>query len=95
MHDNTTMHWMARKTTSRRKMVTPPPIPKSAVTMGVTKNHFRNMILTDCHGWLDCSQSGRQFSMTFFQHLWPSIGNNTANVFFQMVKRLWLIRIDQ
>ncbi|GFV33428.1 hypothetical protein TNCV_139021 [Trichonephila clavipes] len=33
------------------------------------------------------------FSMTF-QHLWPYIGNNTANVVFQMVKRLLLIRID-
>ncbi|GFS99198.1 hypothetical protein TNCV_1600401 [Trichonephila clavipes] len=31
----------------------------------------------------------------FLQHLWPYIGNNTANVVFQMVKRLWLIRIDQ
>ncbi|GFS89181.1 hypothetical protein TNCV_1259221 [Trichonephila clavipes] len=31
----------------------------------------------------------------FFLHLWPYIGNNTANVVFQMVKRLWLIRIDQ
>ncbi|GFW58826.1 hypothetical protein TNCV_4046651 [Trichonephila clavipes] len=31
----------------------------------------------------------------FFQHLWPYIGNKTANVVFQMVKRLWLIRIDQ
>ncbi|GFY25847.1 hypothetical protein TNCV_1915971 [Trichonephila clavipes] len=43
----------------------------------------------------DVVQSSRQFSMTFFQHLWPYIGNNTANVVFQMVKRLWLIRIDQ
>ncbi|GFU10216.1 hypothetical protein TNCV_3449911 [Trichonephila clavipes] len=25
----------------------------------------------------------------------PYIGNNTENVVFQMVKRLWLIRIDQ
>ncbi|GFV44818.1 uncharacterized protein TNCV_563671 [Trichonephila clavipes] len=25
----------------------------------------------------------------FFQHFWPYIGNNTANVVFQMVKRLW------
>ncbi|GFW81482.1 uncharacterized protein TNCV_2881601 [Trichonephila clavipes] len=25
--------------------------------------------------------------------MWPYIGNNTANVVFQMVKRLWLIRI--
>ena len=31
----------------------------------------------------------------FFQHLWQYIGNNTANVVFQMVKGLWLIRIDQ
>ncbi|GFX34477.1 hypothetical protein TNCV_3657151 [Trichonephila clavipes] len=42
----------------------------------------------------DVVQSGRQFSMTF-QHLWPYIGNNTANVIFLMVKRLWLIRIDE
>ncbi|GFV48192.1 hypothetical protein TNCV_3554711 [Trichonephila clavipes] len=49
----------------------------------------------DCHGWLGCSQSGRPIFDDFFQHLWPYIGNNTANVVFQMVKRLWLIRIDQ
>ncbi|GFW13716.1 hypothetical protein TNCV_2105401 [Trichonephila clavipes] len=40
-------------------------------------------------------QSGHAIFDDFFQHLWPYIGNNTANVFFQMVKRLWLIRIDQ
>ncbi|GFV84002.1 hypothetical protein TNCV_1480041 [Trichonephila clavipes] len=40
-------------------------------------------------------QSGRPIFDDFFQHLWPHIGNNTANVVFQMVKRLWLIRIDQ
>ncbi|GBP15145.1 hypothetical protein EVAR_73436_1 [Eumeta japonica] len=33
-----------------------------------------------------------QFSMTF-QYLWPYIGNNTANVVFQMLERLWLIRM--
>ncbi|GFV00552.1 hypothetical protein TNCV_3645301 [Trichonephila clavipes] len=43
----------------------------------------------------DVVQSGRPIFDYFFQHLWPSIGNNTANVVFQMVKRLWLIRIDQ
>ncbi|GFT46498.1 hypothetical protein TNCV_3183801 [Trichonephila clavipes] len=43
----------------------------------------------------DVVQSGRLFFDDFFQHLWPYIGNNTANVVFQMVKRLWLIRIDQ
>ncbi|GFW82589.1 hypothetical protein TNCV_3491611 [Trichonephila clavipes] len=43
----------------------------------------------------DVVQSGRPTFDDFFQHLWPSIGNNTANVVFQMGKRLWLIRIDQ
>ncbi|GFV57094.1 hypothetical protein TNCV_3530431 [Trichonephila clavipes] len=41
----------------------------------------------------DVVQSGRPIFDDFFQHLWPYIGNNTANVVFQMVKRLWLIRI--
>ncbi|GFT60002.1 hypothetical protein TNCV_2686871 [Trichonephila clavipes] len=43
----------------------------------------------------DVVQSGRPISDDFFQHLWPYIGNNTANVVFQMVKRLWFIRIDK
>ncbi|GFY21800.1 hypothetical protein TNCV_1169441 [Trichonephila clavipes] len=43
----------------------------------------------------DVVQSGRPIFDDFFQHLWPYIGNNTTNVVFQMVKRLWLIRIDQ
>ncbi|GFW05899.1 adhesion G protein-coupled receptor B2 [Trichonephila clavipes] len=43
----------------------------------------------------DVVQSGRPIFDDFFQHLWPYIGNNTANVVFQMVKQLWLIRIDQ
>ncbi|GFW81123.1 transposable element Tc1 transposase [Trichonephila clavipes] len=43
----------------------------------------------------DVVQSRRPIFDDFFQHLWPYIGNNTVNVVFQMVKRLWLIRIDQ
>ncbi|GFX93549.1 hypothetical protein TNCV_1094891 [Trichonephila clavipes] len=43
----------------------------------------------------DVVQSGRPIFDDFFQHLWPYIGNNTANVVFQMVKRMRLIRIDQ
>ncbi|GFT74508.1 hypothetical protein TNCV_540021 [Trichonephila clavipes] len=43
----------------------------------------------------DVVQSGRPIFDDFFQHLWPYIGNNTANVVFQMVECLWLIRIDQ
>ncbi|GFT65866.1 hypothetical protein TNCV_64791 [Trichonephila clavipes] len=43
----------------------------------------------------DVVQSGRPIFDDFFQHLWPYIGNNTANIVFQLVRRLWLIRIDQ
>ncbi|GFU85327.1 adhesion G protein-coupled receptor B2 [Trichonephila clavipes] len=43
----------------------------------------------------DVVQSGGPIFDDFFQHLWPYIGNNTANVVFQMVKSSWLIRIDQ
>ncbi|GFX27333.1 hypothetical protein TNCV_3341451 [Trichonephila clavipes] len=43
----------------------------------------------------DVVQSGRPIFDDFFQHLWPYIGKNTANVVFQTVNRLWLIRIDQ
>ncbi|GFV90586.1 hypothetical protein TNCV_2223021 [Trichonephila clavipes] len=43
----------------------------------------------------DVVQSGRPVFDDIFQHLWPYIGNNTVNVVFQMVKRLWLIRIEQ
>ncbi|GFT07525.1 hypothetical protein TNCV_1631801 [Trichonephila clavipes] len=45
--------------------------------------------------WSDVVQSGRPIFDDFFQHLWPYIGNNTANVVFQMVKRWGLSRIDQ
>ncbi|GFU49378.1 uncharacterized protein TNCV_2161801 [Trichonephila clavipes] len=37
-----------------------------------------------------CSQSGRPIFDDSFQHLWPYIGNNTANVVFQMVKHFGL-----
>ncbi|GFX68882.1 uncharacterized protein TNCV_3865801 [Trichonephila clavipes] len=43
----------------------------------------------------DVVQSGRPIFDDFFQHLWSYVGNNTANVVFQIVKRLWLIRIEQ
>ncbi|GFV73014.1 hypothetical protein TNCV_1734821 [Trichonephila clavipes] len=43
----------------------------------------------------DVVQSGRLIFDDFVQHLWPYIGNNTANVVFQMVKCLWPIRIHQ
>ncbi|GFU38470.1 adhesion G protein-coupled receptor B2 [Trichonephila clavipes] len=56
------------------------------------KYDFRHMTATAGSGVV---KSGRPIFDDFFQHLWPCIGNNTANVVFQMVKRLWLIRIDQ
>ncbi|GFX27329.1 hypothetical protein TNCV_3341411 [Trichonephila clavipes] len=37
----------------------------------------------------DVVQSGRPIFDDFFQHLWLYIGNNTTNVVFQMIKRLW------
>ncbi|GFY12536.1 hypothetical protein TNCV_2447271 [Trichonephila clavipes] len=43
----------------------------------------------------DVVQSGRPIFDDVFQHLSPYITNNMANVVFQMVKRLWLIRIDE
>ncbi|GFX30980.1 hypothetical protein TNCV_2024831 [Trichonephila clavipes] len=43
----------------------------------------------------DVVHSRRPIFDEFFQHLWPYIGNNTTNVVFHMVKRLWIIRIDQ
>ncbi|GFV69414.1 hypothetical protein TNCV_2778291 [Trichonephila clavipes] len=45
------------------------------------------MQATDTAG-SDVLKSGRPIFDDFFQHLWPYIGNNTANVVFQMVKRL-------
>ncbi|GFV28872.1 hypothetical protein TNCV_754151 [Trichonephila clavipes] len=54
-----------------------------------------NILLRTAAAGSDVVQSGRPIFDDFFQHLWPYIGNNTANVVFQMVKRLWLIRIEQ
>ncbi|GFX96692.1 hypothetical protein TNCV_244791 [Trichonephila clavipes] len=56
--------------------------------------HCNNIIMTATAG-SDVVQSGHPIFDDIFQHLWPYIGNNMANVVFQMVKRLWLIRIDQ
>ncbi|GFS60043.1 hypothetical protein TNCV_2832741 [Trichonephila clavipes] len=64
-------------------------------TQGGLHNHsLQNKHRTATAG-SDVVQSGRPIFDDFFQHLWPYIGDNTANVVFQMVKRLWLIRIDQ
>ncbi|GFT00275.1 hypothetical protein TNCV_2738381 [Trichonephila clavipes] len=67
---------------------------KEPVTLCKLVESSRILLKTATAG-SDVVQSGRPIFDDFFQHLWPYIGNNTANVVFQMVKRLWLIRIDQ
>ncbi|GFY30919.1 hypothetical protein TNCV_3120791 [Trichonephila clavipes] len=83
-------------------MVNHDPIPSLSDFEEYIERHVRNipqsMLLSTVQtatAGSDVVQSGRPIFDDFFQHLWPYIGNNTANVVFQMVKRLWLIRIDQ
>ncbi|GFW13634.1 hypothetical protein TNCV_1211001 [Trichonephila clavipes] len=64
---------------------------KALVLQNVTPKYYTGTATAGS----DVVQSGRPIFDDFFQHLWPYIGNNTANVVFQMDKRLWLIRIDQ
>ncbi|GFT02603.1 hypothetical protein TNCV_1487981 [Trichonephila clavipes] len=59
------------------------------------RSHLKSLVYETATVGSVVVQSGRPIFDDFFQHLWPYIGNNTANVVFQMVKRLWLIRIDQ
>ncbi|GFT90623.1 hypothetical protein TNCV_3128081 [Trichonephila clavipes] len=56
---------------------------------------FESVVQATATAGSDVVQSRRPIFDDIFQHLWPYIGNNTVNVVFQMVKRLWLIRIDQ
>ncbi|GFV57824.1 hypothetical protein TNCV_3072031 [Trichonephila clavipes] len=79
----------------------PEPNPKYVLNMngftykGELVNKPNHSFIETATAGSDVVQSGRPIFDAFFQHLWPYIGNNTANVVFQMVKRLWLIRIDQ
>ncbi|GFS76985.1 hypothetical protein TNCV_3756431 [Trichonephila clavipes] len=63
--------------------------------LALCHDEFRGLPIRTATAGSDVVQSGRPIFDDFFQHLWPYIGKNTANVVFQMVKRLWLIRIDQ
>ncbi|GFS48192.1 hypothetical protein TNCV_2296021 [Trichonephila clavipes] len=67
----------------------------STLNLSRLKRHAFGVVWKTATAGSDVVQSGRPIFDDFFQHLWPYIGNNTANVVFQMVKRLWLIRIDQ
>ncbi|GFX90107.1 hypothetical protein TNCV_2420911 [Trichonephila clavipes] len=60
----------------------------------LTKCRQHNVLRTATAG-TDVVQSGGPIFDDIFQHLWPYIGNNTANDVFQMVTRLSFIRIDQ
>ncbi|GFT60666.1 hypothetical protein TNCV_3583861 [Trichonephila clavipes] len=72
-------------------MFSSPPVP--CLNYGGRDRWCRHLSTASADS--DVVQSGRPIFDDFFQHLWPYIGNNTVNVVFQMVKRLWLIRIDQ
>ncbi|GFX27959.1 uncharacterized protein TNCV_773441 [Trichonephila clavipes] len=63
--------------------------------LGLLSSRICRLLSTTATAGSDVVQFGRPIFDYFFQHLWPYIGNNTANVVFQMVKRLWIIRIDQ
>ncbi|GFT45025.1 hypothetical protein TNCV_3790201 [Trichonephila clavipes] len=41
----------------------------------------------------DVVQSGRPIFDDFFQHLWPYIGNNTADVVFQMLQDIMIVQV--
>ncbi|GFW98845.1 ATP-dependent DNA helicase [Trichonephila clavipes] len=75
-------------------------LPTDFCTIADSQDTLIEQIFPDVHtqtatAGSDVVQSGRPIFDDFFLHLWPYIGNNTANVVFQMVKHLWLIRIDQ
>ncbi|GFW37678.1 hypothetical protein TNCV_415641 [Trichonephila clavipes] len=78
----------------RKRQILSNQIQKRSVNMQI-RNLLNGRSLTTATAGSDVVQSGRPSFDDFFQHLWPYIGNNTVNVAFQMVKRLWLIRIDQ
>ncbi|GFW60605.1 hypothetical protein TNCV_569511 [Trichonephila clavipes] len=69
--------------------------PNRPLCISIIVPSVSNLLQRTATAGSDVVQSGRLIIDDFFQHLWPYIGNNTANVVFQMVKRLWLIRIDQ
>ncbi|GFT24142.1 uncharacterized protein TNCV_2063881 [Trichonephila clavipes] len=93
------------KDTSRHRLTGPDPM--ASVVIGASSRSrlslnimIRIISTIKCYfrtakAGSDVVQSGRPIFDDFFQRLWPYIGNNTANVVFQMVNRLWLIRIDQ
>ncbi|GFW80896.1 uncharacterized protein K02A2.6 [Trichonephila clavipes] len=77
---------------SKTEILWDSPLPGEAISSSTRPRFVGGKTAT---AGSDVVQSGRPIFDDFFQHLWPYIGNNTANVVFQMVKRLWLIRIDQ
>ncbi|GFV31248.1 hypothetical protein TNCV_1265191 [Trichonephila clavipes] len=90
---------IAQKVRQQQKQLSSPGRRYPATPSPSSPKHLRTGIKT-LYYWTatadsDVVQSGRPIFDDFSQRLWPFIGNNTANVVFQMVKCLWLIRIDQ
>ncbi|GFW54692.1 transposable element Tcb1 transposase [Trichonephila clavipes] len=61
---------------------------KSISSSGIHFETFPVTVYRTATAGSDVVQSIRPIFDDFFQYLWPYIGNNTANVVFQMVKRL-------
>ncbi|GFW28813.1 uncharacterized protein TNCV_201361 [Trichonephila clavipes] len=61
--------------------------PYHSATAATKMPPYAKLVRTATAG-SDVVQSGRPIFDDFFQHLWPYIGNNTANVVFQM-DNLW------
>ncbi|GFX11304.1 hypothetical protein TNCV_2803681 [Trichonephila clavipes] len=89
------MKWLSQLETCSIFKVLSSKMQPFAEVHFIVSYSFPNPGLGTATAGSDVVQSGRPIFDDFFQHLWLYIGNNTANVVFQMVKRLWLIRIDQ
>ncbi|GFT55719.1 uncharacterized protein TNCV_4569361 [Trichonephila clavipes] len=97
MPDHRIVQWLHRQLCETRSFYVTrhDAVPDSAVRSPCLEESILNVVSDrskTATAGSDVIQSGRPIFDDFFQHLWPYIGNNTANVVFQMVKRLWLIR---
>ncbi|GFY00773.1 hypothetical protein TNCV_2141651 [Trichonephila clavipes] len=85
--------WIVYKHVVKKVHVYKEETPPSTSKAGVHQKKV--MLCWTATAGSDEVQSGSPIFDDFFQHLWLYIGNDTANVVFQIVKRLCLILIDQ